>query len=259
VNGNPIRRRLYRSPYMSFKPLLFGCHRLAFLGTLPGGPRPQAGSRSMAPAGAAPPSPAPRSRVSALPGDDRCRAPSQIYARPLHWTFKTFAPAIHNGGQSSGLDRLRWATMFVCRSKKTKVRPSTSSTHARPTTNSTKTSCATFRGGLIKIRTASSPDHNKPARHTPPHTPQHAACGTGMWWSKPNSSTNSTLPHTQPVGLYGTTQYASRSPYRAFGLRFAPATSFMVSPEFAPHCLSTKRQADIVASLGTHMNSGEPY
>ena len=27
---------------------------------------------------------------------------------------------------------------------------------------------------------------------------------------------------------------------------------------FAPHCLSTKRQADIVASLGTHMNSGNP-
>jgi hypothetical protein len=216
-------------------------------------------ARSMAPAGAAPPSPASRSRVSALTGHDRCRAPSQTSARPMRWTFKAFAPAIHNGGQSSQLDRRPSATMFACPSKKTKVRPSMNSNPARQRTSSTKTSCATLPSGLTKVRTASPPDDSKPVRHTPPHTAQHTACGTGMWWSKPNSSTNSTLPHTQPVGLYGTTQYASRSPYRAFGLRCAPATSFMVSPEFAPHCLSTKRQADIVASLGTHMNSGEPY
>lgn len=91
-----------------------------------------------------------------------------------------------------------------------------------------------------------------PVRHTPPHTARHTACGTGMWWTIPNSSTNST-----------NSAHTARRPYGTTSIGFAPPNGLRASPhrswcplKFAPHCLSTKRQADIVASLGTHMNSG---
>ena len=75
-----------------------------------------------------------------------------------------------------------------------------------------------------------------------------------MWWATPNSSTNST-----------NSAHTARRPYGTTSIGFAPPNGRPASPTrswcplmFAPHCLSTKRQADIVASLGTHINSGNP-
>ena len=76
-----------------------------------------------------------------------------------------------------------------------------------------------------------------------------------MWLTSTNSSTNSTNSAHTARRPYGTTSIGFAPPNRT--LRFAHIVH--VCPlMFAPHCLSTKRQADIVASLGTHMNSGNP-
>ena len=64
---------------------------------------------------------------------------------------------------------------------------------------------------------------------------------------------------------FNSSAHTARRPLRHDLIGFAPPIGRRASPTcswcplmFAPHCLSTKRQADIVASLGTHMNSGNP-
>jgi hypothetical protein len=54
--------------------------------------------------------------------------------------------------------------------------------------------------------------HNHPVRHAPPSTTPQTVCGVSKWWANPNYSTISTFPHTQPVGLYGTTSIGFTPP-----------------------------------------------
>ena len=75
-----------------------------------------------------------------------------------------------------------------------------------------------------------------------------------MWWTVRNSSTISTNSAHTARRPYGTTSIGFTSPY---GFVLRPLVHG--SPKFAPHCLlNNMRQADIVASLGTHMNLGNP-
>src|ERR1700722_17159976 len=75
-----------------------------------------------------------------------------------------------------------------------------------------------------------------------------------MWWHPPNFPTISTNSAHTARRPYGTTPIGFTSPY---GFVLRPLVHG--SPKFAPHCLLNKmRQADIVASLGIHMNLRNP-
>jgi hypothetical protein len=140
----------------------------------------------------------------------------------------------------------------------------------RPTcsrTSPTTTSpCTSGRNASFKVRRplATQPagttrrNCHAPPPVNPPVRPPDTVTGVGNWWAVPNSSTNSTIPHTQPVGLYGTTSIGSAPPKTAPRGAAAPSTSVMVSPAVRSSLPAPMRQADIVASLGTHMTSGNP-
>lgn len=102
--------------------------------------RPPAGGRVTLYLTAAAARPSPANKIAGLvpPGHDRCRSPSDRWPSRDIPTSELSLRTIHNGGQTSQLDRRPWATMFACLSTTTKVLMSATSNRARPKISSTR-------------------------------------------------------------------------------------------------------------------------